>query len=65
MYLANLYLTLGDYARAEPLHRRSLEIFEKARGPDHPDTAFALNNLCSVRCRWATTRGPSRFTCGA
>src|SRR5262249_17977601 len=35
----------GDYAGAEPLYRRSLDIREKALGPDHPDTANSLNNL--------------------
>ena len=33
---------MGDDARAEPYYRRSLAIFEKARGPDHPDAAQAL-----------------------
>ena len=36
---------MGDYAKAEPLYQRALKIFEKALGPDHPDTATALTNL--------------------
>ena len=36
---------MGDYAKAEPLFQRALKIREKALGPDHPDTALALNNL--------------------
>ncbi len=36
---------MGDYAKAEPLYQRALNITEKAVGPDHPATAQALNNL--------------------
>ncbi len=35
----------GQYAEAEPLYKRSLAIWEKALGPDHPDVALSLNNL--------------------
>ena len=35
----------GRYADAEPLLKRSLAIYEKALGPDHPDVATSLNNL--------------------
>src|SRR5262249_8703170 len=38
----------GDYAGAEPVYRRSLDIREKALGPDHPDTANSLNNLAEL-----------------
>ena len=38
--LAELYRTQGDYAKAEPLYKRSLAIREKALGPDHPDVAI-------------------------
>jgi tetratricopeptide (TPR) repeat protein len=43
--LAFLHRTQGDYAKAEPLYKRSLAILEKALGPDHPDVAMSLNNL--------------------
>ncbi|MDZ4723543.1 MAG: tetratricopeptide repeat protein, partial [candidate division Zixibacteria bacterium] len=43
--LAGLYNTQGQYALAEPLYKRALEIREKALGPDHPDVALSLNNL--------------------
>jgi tetratricopeptide (TPR) repeat protein len=33
------------YAEAEPLYQRALAIYEKALGPDHPDTATSLNDL--------------------
>ncbi len=43
--LANLYTELGQYAKAEPLYRRSLEIKEAKLGKDHPHVADSLNNL--------------------
>jgi tetratricopeptide (TPR) repeat protein len=46
--LARLYETQGRYADAVPLYKRSLAIFEKALGPDHPDVAQALNNLAVI-----------------
>ena len=46
--LAELYRSMGDYAKAEPLYQRALKIREKALGPDHPDTATALNNLAGL-----------------
>ena len=46
--LASLYDTQGDYAKAEPLYKRSLSIWEKALGPDHPDVATSLNNLAEL-----------------
>ncbi len=42
--LAVLYQAQGRYAEAEPLHQRSLAIFEKALGPEHPDVAQSLND---------------------
>jgi tetratricopeptide (TPR) repeat protein len=36
------------YVEAQPLVWRSLEIREKALGPEHPDTAMSLNNLASI-----------------
>ena len=35
----------GDLAAARPLYERALAIYEKALGPEHPDTAGSLNNL--------------------
>ena len=43
--LAGLYQHQGRYADAEPLYKRSLAIYEKALGPDHPDVARSLNDL--------------------
>ena len=50
----------GDYASAEPLYRRAVEITEKTLGLDHPDVAMSLNNLAELLRKKATTRGPSR-----
>jgi hypothetical protein len=38
----------GGYADAEPLYKRVLAINEKARGPDRPSVALALNDLRSI-----------------
>ena len=46
--LAELYLHQGRYAEAEPLHKRSLFIREKALGPNHPDVGASLNNLAAL-----------------
>ena len=43
--LAVLYQAQGDYAKAEPLLLRSLEIREKVLGECHPLVATSLNNL--------------------
>ncbi len=34
----------GRYGEAEPLHQRSLAIWERALGPEHPDVALSLEN---------------------
>ena len=46
--LAGLLWDQGDLAGARPLYERALAIFEKALGPEHPDTARSLNNLASL-----------------
>lgn len=46
--LAIFYFTQADYAAAEPLLRRALEIREAALGADQPLTAQAINNLAQV-----------------
>ena len=46
--LADLYGAMGRYAEAEPLYRRSLAIWEKQLGRDHPDVATSLNNLAAL-----------------
>ncbi|MCG9885365.1 MAG: tetratricopeptide repeat protein, partial [Cyanobacteria bacterium] len=46
--LAGLYESQGRYGEAEPLYRRSLEIYEQVLGADHPNTAASLNNLAAL-----------------
>ncbi|MEI6155529.1 MAG: tetratricopeptide repeat-containing protein, partial [Deltaproteobacteria bacterium] len=46
--LGFIYNTLGDYQKAEPLYKRSLEIYEKVLGPDHRDVALSLFDLGNV-----------------
>ncbi|MCP4658340.1 MAG: tetratricopeptide repeat protein, partial [bacterium] len=43
--LALLYGDQGRFAEVEPLYERSLKIWEKALGDEHPDVATALENF--------------------
>ena len=43
--LAQEYVNLGDYTKAEPICKRSLAIREKVLGPEHPAVSSSLNNL--------------------
>src|SRR5439155_467798 len=43
-----LYKAQGQYAKAEPLCQRSLNIRETKLGPDHPDVARSLNSLATL-----------------
>ena len=36
------------YAEAEPFHKRSLAIREKALGPEHPDVAQSLESYAAL-----------------
>ena len=45
--LAELYQSQAAYAKAEPLHLRSLEITKGAVGEKHPHYALGLNNLAA------------------
>ncbi len=46
--LGLLYQTQGKYAQAEPLYKRSLAIWEKGLGSEHPQVAIGLNNLAAL-----------------
>ncbi|WP_417913250.1 tetratricopeptide repeat protein [Candidatus Electronema sp. TJ] len=46
--LAVVYYSQGRYEEAEPLYKRSLEIWEKALGKEHPHVAATLNNLAEL-----------------
>jgi len=46
--LAILRRQQGEFAEAEQLYRRALEIREREQGPNHPDVALVLNNLAAL-----------------
>ncbi len=46
--LGEVYRAQGDYAAAEPLHKRALAIREKALGPDDAAVAQSLSNLAET-----------------
>ena len=46
--LAELYRAQGHYAEAEPLYKRSLAIWEKALGPEHPDVLRLIDLIRGV-----------------
>ena len=60
--LGRLYEKIGDYAKAEPLHKEALEICQKVLGREDPDTALSLNNLAVLYWIWATMPKPNRCT---
>ena len=39
---------MGEYAEAENLQRRTLDIQRRVLGPDHPDTARSINRLAGT-----------------
>src|SRR5262245_52595783 len=43
--LARLYNNGADRQKARPLFERSLSLFERSVGPNHPSTALALDQL--------------------
>jgi hypothetical protein len=45
----------GDYAEADPLYRRAVEIDEKALGPNHPTTQAFKSNLDELLKKMAQT----------
>lgn len=46
--MANLYCQMSQYAKAEPLALRGLQIREARLGPDHIEVAGSLNNLATL-----------------
>lgn len=46
--LGVVYDKLGSYAKAEPLYKRAIAIWEKAGGPEDPGLATSLNNLAEL-----------------
>jgi tetratricopeptide (TPR) repeat protein len=47
--LANTRIGRGDYAGAQELHERVLEIRHRILGAEHPHTLSAMNNLANTR----------------
>jgi tetratricopeptide (TPR) repeat protein len=45
---ALLYFSIGKYTEAELLYQRTLHIWEKSLGPDHPDIATCLENYATL-----------------
>jgi eukaryotic-like serine/threonine-protein kinase len=46
--LALVATARGNHAAAIERHRRALAVFEKARGPDHPDTLAEMNSFAAA-----------------
>ena len=57
-----LSIAQGNYADAEPLYRRSLDIREKVLGPDHRDVAFSLDGLAALLDSQVITSFVNKFT---
>jgi tetratricopeptide (TPR) repeat protein len=47
--LGNVYRSLGDFAKAEPMLTEGLRIREQTLGKDHEDTASSLHHLAWLR----------------
>jgi hypothetical protein len=54
--LATLYCDQGQYALAQPLYERSLEIKETVLGPHDSAVASALNSLAVLHCQGSMER---------
>ena len=52
--LVKLYAADGEHAKADTLYGRSLAMFEKAPGPDHPNVGQSLNNLAALHDKLGT-----------
>ena len=50
-YLANLYLEVDNYDKAEPFLLQALSIQRKILGENHPEVANTLNNLATLYSR--------------
>ena len=46
--LSNLYWTKGDYAKAQPIAERAIEIARKDPHPNEPQTALAMDGLALI-----------------
>ena len=63
---SGLYLQMrGEFVEARDVLKRSLEIREKALGPDHPDVAWSLNYIGEVLNAQADLEGAMKYHKGA
>src|SRR5207253_7335069 len=46
--LADLYRTQGQYAKAEPLLVKALEVRRRVLGEEHPDTLNSMHSLAML-----------------
>ena len=46
--LADLYKSMAQYEKAEPLYQSSLKIYKEKLGKDHRYVALSLNNLANL-----------------
>jgi tetratricopeptide (TPR) repeat protein len=46
--LGDVYSALGEYSKAEPMFRRSLEVCERMLGKEHPHTLASLDDMASL-----------------
>jgi tetratricopeptide (TPR) repeat protein len=49
--IGDVYLELGEYGKAEGMHREALKLAGKAYGRNHPEVATALDNMSIVAYR--------------
>ena len=61
--LALLHKDLGQYAAAEPLYLRAVEVKEKFLGKEHPDVAEVLNDLAVLYRREGKYAKQNRCIC--
>jgi tetratricopeptide (TPR) repeat protein len=43
--IGDVYVQLGEYGKAEAMHREALRLAKQVYGPEHPEVASALENL--------------------
>lgn len=64
-FVFSVFASQGKVEEAEPLLKSSLDILEKALGPDHLDMAVPLNTLAnSLHLQVRSTRQLQESSCG-
>ena len=56
----NQLIEQGKYQEAIPIAEKAVEVAKRVRGPEHPETADALNNLGFLFQKIGTTPKPNR-----